>query len=442
MFTQIHSFIRNTTRKVWRSIAFYPTVLAIAFVLLAIGLLALENEGLTGWVQKHVSIFIVPEPDTARAIITTLIGALISLTVFSFTMVMVVLNQASSNYTPRLLPNLISNKRHQLVLGSYIGTLCFYLIVIVSISPEKEVWQLPGFTVFVAVFLAIFNVGLFVYFIHGISQSIQIDNILANLYEEGKASLTGLKKDREGFSVVDSYPNTEGWTTIPADRSGYIDDIDLSALARLSQQCGGTIYCQVPESEFVLTNVPIACCSWPVIEEECKKITAEIDILRSIPEDEELISFRRITEVAVKAMSPGINDPGTALTAIDYLASLFAYRLKVPEYNCYTGKEGGKVYFSHVRFGQLLATNMESLRLYCKHDISLVLKMLSVFKYLLLQEETDPQQRADIGREIRALLEDVEQNIENSFDKRKIQTHVAELETLLNEKTRLPNIVA
>ena len=80
----------------------------------------MEQNQLTGWMEERMpSFLLIKSWDVAQAILTTLIGALISLMVFSFSMVMVLLNNAASNYSPRILPSLIANKFHQIVLGTY-----------------------------------------------------------------------------------------------------------------------------------------------------------------------------------------------------------------------------------------------------------------------------------------------------------------------------------
>ena len=119
------------------------------------------------------------EADNAREILGTLITSIISLTVFSFSMVMVVLNGAASRLSPRVLPGLISDRRNQLILGNYLGCILFFLLMIAFIN-KNEPDSLPAFGVLLAVLMGLGCMALFVVFIRSISQSIQVDWIVGS----------------------------------------------------------------------------------------------------------------------------------------------------------------------------------------------------------------------------------------------------------------------
>src|SRR5690606_15243639 len=138
---------------------------------------------LTRYLKEKLGLLIIDNADTARSLLSTLIGGVISLMVFSFSMVMILLNQASTNYSPRLLPGLISNKRHQFVLGFYIGTILFNILCLINVLPGDNPFQIPAFTILIAIMLGPVCLILFVFFIHSISEAIQINNILQRLYQ-------------------------------------------------------------------------------------------------------------------------------------------------------------------------------------------------------------------------------------------------------------------
>ncbi|MDY7394972.1 DUF2254 family protein [Aureibaculum sp. 2210JD6-5] len=125
MFKTILKFFKKQSQDVVHSIAFYPVLISLTYLLLAIGGLQVENLELISSLKKKIPYIFIEDYETARSILSTIIGGILSLTVFSFTMVMVVLNQASSNFSPRLLPNLISNKKHH-----YIGNIHWHLTVL------------------------------------------------------------------------------------------------------------------------------------------------------------------------------------------------------------------------------------------------------------------------------------------------------------------------
>ncbi len=184
--------------KVWyhllaNSIGFYPTLISIIFFIFSLVMIFLESRGGTKYFIKHFPVLMISSKDTARIILSTIAGGVISLTVFSFTMVMIVFNQAATNYSPRIIPGLISRKFHQVVLGFYVGTLIYCFIIMINIDSEHFGISVPAFAVFIGVFFGIICLILFVYFIHSISNSIQIGNILQEIYIQ---TLDGMKQER------------------------------------------------------------------------------------------------------------------------------------------------------------------------------------------------------------------------------------------------------
>src|SRR5690554_3463631 len=155
--------------------------MALAGLLLALIMMYLERHGLSQMVIKHVPIVMVQSFDTARTILGTFIGGFISILVFSFSMVMILLNQAASNFSPRLLPGLVSNKKHQIILGIYLGSLFFCLLALMLIEPGDEEVKAPGGMILMAIFMMATSLTAFLYFIHSISQSIQVDHILRRI---------------------------------------------------------------------------------------------------------------------------------------------------------------------------------------------------------------------------------------------------------------------
>ena len=115
-------------------------------------------------------------------------------------------------------------------------------------------------------------------------------------------------------------------------------------------------------------------------------------------------------------MSPGINDPGTAINGIDYLTELLALRLKQKDVHIIGSNEKAYIKISTVKFEDLLYNVMASIRTYCKHDIILVQKLLLMFKYLKTQNVKNKKYFDSIDTEIKTLLGDVKQAVTNQRD--------------------------
>jgi len=210
---RLKNYILAVYRSILSSIAFYPAIITAGFLILAIAVLAMENYGVSDYLLEYAPFLVINDADTARTILSTFIGGLISLTVFSFSMVMVILSQASSNYSPRLLPELITNKRHQIVLGFYLGTIVYAILVLISILPDGNEYTLPGFAVLLGIVFGVSCMGMFVYFIHSISQEIQINFILDRIFERTKKRLQLIDEQEHNNQAIQQ-PDTSNWQKI------------------------------------------------------------------------------------------------------------------------------------------------------------------------------------------------------------------------------------
>ena len=158
-------------------IAFYPALLALVGIGLALLMMSIEQSDVSSIMKEFVPQLIIENGDTALTILSVCIGGLISMMVFSFSMVMLLLSQASSNFSPRLLPGLISDKTHQIILGLYLATILYNIFVLFSVEPDENSYSLPGLAILIGITFTLICLCAFIYFIHNISQSIQINNI-------------------------------------------------------------------------------------------------------------------------------------------------------------------------------------------------------------------------------------------------------------------------
>jgi len=115
-------------------------------------------------------------------------------------------------------------------------------------------------------------------------------------------------------------------------------------------------------------------------------------------------------------MSPGINDPGTAINGIDYLTQLFALRLNKKDISIISHENKAYIKFSTMKFEELLYIVMASIRTYCKHDIILIQKLLLMFKYLKTQNVKKQNYLDSLDTEVKTLLDDVKQAVTNQRD--------------------------
>lgn len=398
------------------NIGFYPVILSILFLVLAFVLLSLEANGSLEPVKEVLKKVVIKDKDTARSILTTVIGSILSLTVFSFSMVMVVLNQASSNFSPRLLPGLLSNRRHQLILGFYIGTIVYSIIILISVQSYEDTENQVGFSVMLAAFFGINCVFLFVYFINSISQSVQVQNIIENEYQDALSILEQTEK-RQKKNQQD-VPNSEKWETLKSKHSGYYRGLDNSVFKEklIEEDCIIEI---IPyEGNYVFAG--------DIIVATEKKLSEELkeDILEGLS----FSPFRhtgsgyyggmvKLMEVAVKAMSPGINDPGTAIDVINRINKLIEDRIYLRSKSIDVLEDNGlRVIINEIKMEDLLRHVVTPIRHYSKGDSSVSLKLAESLNYLASIECIQAQEKENIIEELLALKHDVQSTIDNEKD--------------------------
>ncbi len=405
-------------------IAFYPTLIAAIGFFFALLMAILEKEGISRELIEVFPLLAIEDGDTVLTLLSACIGGLISLMVFSFSMVMLLLSQASSNFTPRLLPGLISNKSHQVILGIYLSTIIYNIFILFTIEPSEKKYTLPGLSILIGIALTILCLGAFIFFIHQISQNIQINNILDSIYNKAQTRLDKIIKSEQDqdLNIIRNFPGTDNWHSYKTNKSGYFQNISIDNIAKMCEENDVKIYITLPKGLFLLKNAVFIKSNKEIDEELIKDIVSNISFARGeLVENNYALAFKQTTEIAVKAMSPGINDPGTAVNAIDYLTELFALRMKISDSSIIEYKGKANLKLAIITFKELLYNVMASLRTYCKHDPIMVQKMFWMLDYLKIQPTVDETYTKSIGQEQELLLMVSTNAFEAMADKKAIE---------------------
>ncbi|HEY9737247.1 MAG TPA: DUF2254 domain-containing protein, partial [Trichocoleus sp.] len=178
---------------------FVPTVMAASAIALAFGLVALDRttpqdlEGLS-WIYQGGA-------DGARAVLSAIAGSMVTVAATAFSITIVALQLASSNYGPRLLRNFMQDRGNQVVLGTFIATFIYCLLVLRTIRGEDYQLFVPQVSVTVGVMLAILSIGVLIYFIHHASTIIQVSHIIAEVSHDLKQVTDRLFPENLGQSL-------------------------------------------------------------------------------------------------------------------------------------------------------------------------------------------------------------------------------------------------
>ena len=411
-------------KKLESKIAFYPTVYSLFGVSFAFFMYYIENKGISAYLIDHVPLLVINNTETAFSILTTFIAGLISIMVFSFSMVMVLLNQASSNFSPRVLPGLISNKRHQKILGIYNATLLYCIFTMVSIEPDGDKYQLPGFSVLLAIVLMVICLGAFIYFIHSISQEIQVHNIMQRIFSEAKNRLDKLiTSEKDGNH---DFPETDNWTTYNSVSTGFLQDIILDPLLEFAKNKDCKFHVVAVKGQYIYKDKPLFKSSTEIEEEALEELLSFFRFSKDeVIEDNYVLGFKQITEIAVKAMSPGINDPGTTEIAIDYLTELFEKRMQKQDVSILQHNDDALIKINSLSFKDLLYAVLAPIRTYSKHDVIVVVKLIQLLKHLAFTVESENKSYVSaVKNEANSLFEDAKSAISNQADLKVVITEL------------------
>lgn len=180
------------------SIGYYPTLIGMAYFAFAMIVVALPGSDLWRPLRPFLVSVELPRVHNAEVVLPALITGIISFITLSFAMVMVVLSNVSTTFSPKLLLGLVTERKHQVVLGNYIGAIIYCLILLLTISDGDD-HRFRNLAVILAAAMAIWCLVLFVYFIHNISTSVQIGTIIEKIYNDTRKELSRREKAEKGI---------------------------------------------------------------------------------------------------------------------------------------------------------------------------------------------------------------------------------------------------
>ncbi|WP_373518200.1 DUF2254 domain-containing protein [Pricia sp.] len=412
------TFIRYYS-KVVKSIAFFPILICIGFTILTFIMLSVEKNDMAADLKEKISYLLISDVDTARTLMSALIGGVFTLTVFSFSMVMVVLNQASTSFSPRLLPGLISNKKHQVILGVFIGTLLYFIIILIYVKSTENTESNLGLSLFVASILGILCLAFFVFFIHSISQSIQIHNIIKKINRYAQESIQNLLEEQESYDGK-TLSLEDGAPVIRSNRSGYFQGIKRDVLEEVFEDKKIGIQMIPAYNQFVWEGKPIAKTPKVLDREETDIFLSTLDIrIDRHSNGGYFAELIKLKEICVKAMSPGINDPGTAIGSLDALGSLMR-EVKKLEPSVLIRQGTTEITVRQLDMKLLLNDVFKQIRLYAKKDPIVMEKLADIFKVLVSDEQLNADYQRAFEKTLQKLQDDIENNVDNQADQEEI----------------------
>lgn len=240
-------------------------------------------------------------------------------TVFSITIA--ALSLAAGQMGPRLLRNFTRDRGNQITLGAFLATFSYALLVLRSVRTQDEGSFTPHLALSVGVLMAFLCVATLVYFVDHMASRINVDTVVDLVSNDVRTAMDALTSDQSPAKP----PPPAFWknaVAIADPRAGYLQQLDTEGLADWAASHGTAISLLVRRGDFVFPGTPIAVMTVPVegADTAIRDATA-LNATRGSAGDAEY-AVRQLVEVAVRALSPGTNDPNTALSVLDRLGAV------------------------------------------------------------------------------------------------------------------------
>lgn len=414
--------------RVRHSMAFVPSIIGTLFFLAALLVNAIEYLAPISKLKEAISFALVTDVATARTVLAILIGGLISLTVFSFSMVMLSINQASATLSPAVVPALIADPLRQKILGIYIGTITFYLTITLNMNPLDYQSKVPQLGILMCYLLAILCITLFVYFISSITRSLQVDTILQDLYDQTLSQLKQKTTTDHSSELDDSIQDLlseEGWSAVKTVQPGYFKSVNKNQLLDLMTENDVSVSLQVRRGEFAVVGEPVLKVSKELDEEKQQELAeCFVFYMEEFAEEHYSYGIKHISQIGVKALSPGINDPMTAIKCIQLLSLLLIEATPVESFEIIE-TETAEPYcrIPEYTLADLVFLAIAPLCKYAQTDAQTLIALFTLMKSLIVSARDEKDQDM-LGNFARCLADDVHTNIKNAVDRNHIDHQI------------------
>lgn len=310
-----------------QSLGFIPGFIVLIFAILGVALVEIDAH-----VDLEGTRYVFNgDGPAARTVLSVIAGSLITVAGLTFSITMVVLQLASSQFSPRILRTFFGDRVVQLTIGTYVGTFVYAMLVLRGVGSYGAADFVPRLSVTVATLLGIAAVVLLIVFLHHVSQMVQVSHVVSNIANLTLARADVMYPDPYGDSAASADEPEPGasWRSekpgvVVAPNSGYVQRIGLDDLAKSVGQRASRLSILTCPGDFVRAGAPVAEV-WPAdAAEECRTDLLQciaIDSERDLQQDVDF-GVRQLADIAIKALSPGINDPATAVTCIGHLSAI------------------------------------------------------------------------------------------------------------------------
>ncbi len=421
--------------KLWDSLHssywFIPTLMAVGSMILAIAMLTLDRTGNVpswGWIYTGGT-------DGARSLLSSVAGSMVSVVATAFSITIVALQLASSNFGPRLLRNFMQDTGNQIVLGTFIATFIYSLLVLRTIHAEGDDYNefVPQLSVTVGTALAIASIGVLIYFIHHASTIIQASHVITQVSAELDKAIDRLFPEKLGEAKANHQRQVgeipanfeEEASPIKATGDGYLQAIDDEELMKIARHYNLLVRLKTRPGKFVIKGSDLVMVMpRERVEHQLTQQINDAFILGKERTEYQDVEFpiNQLVEIALRAISPAVNDPFTAIRCIDRLSaglSRLAQR-DFPSPYRYDDEHNLRVIALGVTFEGLVDSAFNQIRQYGKSDVAVTIRLLEAIARIAPYTRNSKQREA-LRRHAEMILNSSREQISQEQDQKDVQ---------------------
>jgi uncharacterized membrane protein len=302
------------------------TVAVVALFVVTYSVDRLAYDGvihLPSWVISGTS-------DVARVLLATVAAAIITVVGIVFSITIVALTLASTQFGPRMLRNFVRDPGTQLALGTFVASFCYAMIALVSVGGGPHGDFVPHLSITVTLVLTLFDVAVLIYFLNHIATMIQLPVVIANIATTLVSEVTAMQNADACPAGTARGPSheellrrlAEDGAPIRTPRSGYLQVIRHDILVNIATKADAVVQLPYRPGHFMVADQVIARV-WP--PEAAESVAERLALghvagaYRTLPQDVSF-GFDQLVEIALRALSPAVNDTFTGMTCVDWIA--------------------------------------------------------------------------------------------------------------------------
>ncbi|MCL7487883.1 MAG: DUF2254 domain-containing protein [Desulfobulbaceae bacterium] len=385
--------MKTTILDAWESMRtslwLIPALMAGLSIIFAVAMIRLDESFLLDY-EGIRTFFYAGGSDGARLILSSIAGSMITVAGVTFSITMVALTQTVSQFGPSLLRNFMADRFNQIVLGAFIATFIYSLIVLRTIQDSGAEIFIPRVAISVSIALVLASFGLLIYFFHHVATSIHPDNVIDSVYHQLVTSINRFfpgevdkQPTKEGERLETGLNFDNGVSRIRSTKSGYLRFLDEDSLHSLAREDDVVIKVHYRPGNFVFAGTPLISVSpGKDFDQDTEDIVRSAFFLGSsrTPEHDIEFSIHQFVEVALRALSPGINDPYTAISCIDRLgASLCAMNEKsFPTPYQFDDRGKLRLILNVVDYDGILDAAFNQIRQYGRGNVDINIRLLEI----------------------------------------------------------------